>query len=1107
MKKAILFMFLLSLNIQAQTNKYWNRFENSKKEIIQNNYSKRENFPKEFSLYNLDLKEIREALLNFNKIKGKTDKKTIYIPTTTNQFEEFEIFEASNFDKELQEKFPEIRAYSGKSLTDKTATLKISISPYGIQTTIFRADNENEFIEPYSKDNTIYAVYKSKREKNNIAWTCSTDDKQTHDLISKEINKNNSTQRANNNVLKTMRLAQSCTGEYSQFHATAVGQPASVAVSLAAINNTLTRCNGVYEKDLALHLFLVASSTNVIYTNAATDPYGSTDDNYNSELQTTLTNIIGEDNYDIGHLFSAVGGATGNGNAGCIGCVCESGKGSGFTTRAVPQGDDFDIDFVVHEVGHQLGANHTFTMSPERSGNNMEPGSGITIMGYAGITSQDLAQHSIDTFHATSINQIQNNLVNKSCTINNPANNDAPLVNAGKDYTIPKSTPFILEGNATDANGDSLTYQWEQFDHDTANQTGTSSDADPAKTVGPNWISWAPVTSNYRYMPRVSSIIANSATTTATGNDAGILSEALSSVDRTLNFRLTVRDNHAFSSLAPTSAAQTNYDDMKVSVDGTAGPFSVTVPSNSGLSYVAGSNQTVTWNVASTNSGKVNCPFVDIYLFTNNSLSNGILLSSKVPNDGSETITIPNNVGTINRIMVRGHDNIFFDISNNNFAITSPSSSFAVQTSGTSGDQYRSTCQTSNTIEYTFNYNTLAGFNNTTNFTATGVPANTTVNFSPSSRTTTGTVTMTVTTTGTTPTGLSNIIVNATSGATTKTLPLYLEVFAPTGVTNLSSPANNANTQNTKLTLSWNSSTNATSYIVEVSTNNTFTNIINNSEVSTSSYEINNLSQGTNYYWRVTPKNSGCGLGTPSSTFKFTTGIINCSTVSNNTVRTISNIGKPTVTSTINIPSGVSILDLNLTTNITHGYVSDLTVTLTGPTGTSVVIIDGICDSSTDINATFDDSGSPLTCASDPAISGTVAPTNPLSVFNGTSSTGTWTLTIKDNISGDGGSLNSWSLNICDIQTALSNPNLEFADLKLYPNPNKGNFNIELNSDSSENIQINVFDIRGREILNKTYKASGSFNQNIDLQNAKSGVYLVTISDGTKKTVKRIIIE
>ncbi len=215
--------------------------------------------------------------------------------------------------------------------------------------------------------------------------------------------------------LKTMRLAQSCNGEYSNwFGATSSAQ---VALVLAAFNATLTRCNGVYEKDLALHLNLIANTTAVIYYNPATDPYTTNLSSWNNQLQSTLTSVIGEANYDIGHMFGASGGG---GNAGCIGCVCVNGsKGRGITSPAdgIPQGDNFDIDYVVHEVGHQLGANHTFSMSLEGTGQNKEVGSGITIMGYAGITSQDVAPHSIDIFHETSIAQIQANLATKTCPV------------------------------------------------------------------------------------------------------------------------------------------------------------------------------------------------------------------------------------------------------------------------------------------------------------------------------------------------------------------------------------------------------------------------------------------------------------------------------------------------------------------------------------------------------------------------------------------------------------------------------------------------------------------------------------------------------------------
>ena len=201
--------------------------------------------------------------------------------------------------------------------------------------------------------------------------------------------------------VKTMRLAQSCNGEYSNFFGAT--SSAQVSLVLAAFNATLTRSNGVYEKDLALHLNLIANTTSVIYYNPATDPY-TTLSSWNQQLQTTLTNVIGNANYDIGHMFGASGGG---GNAGCIGCVCVAptgtvplGKGSGITSPAdgIPQGDNFDIDYVVHEVGHQLGANHTFSFSIEGTGVNKEVGSGITIMGYAGITNQDAAPHSIDIF-------------------------------------------------------------------------------------------------------------------------------------------------------------------------------------------------------------------------------------------------------------------------------------------------------------------------------------------------------------------------------------------------------------------------------------------------------------------------------------------------------------------------------------------------------------------------------------------------------------------------------------------------------------------------------------------------------------------------------------
>ncbi len=171
---------------------------------------------------------------------------------------------------------------------------------------------------------------------------------------------------ASTGQIRTLRLAQSCNGEYSDyFGASTSGTAADQALVLAAFNATLTRSNGVYEKDLGVHLNLIPQTTSIIFYNPQTDPYTTNISSWNNQLATAIQNAgITPAMYDIGHMFGAAGGG---GNAGCIGCVCSSdhSKGRGITSPAdgIPEGDNFDIDYVVHEVGHQLGANHTFSMS------------------------------------------------------------------------------------------------------------------------------------------------------------------------------------------------------------------------------------------------------------------------------------------------------------------------------------------------------------------------------------------------------------------------------------------------------------------------------------------------------------------------------------------------------------------------------------------------------------------------------------------------------------------------------------------------------------------------------------------------------------------------
>ncbi|MEO6391967.1 MAG: reprolysin-like metallopeptidase, partial [Pyrinomonadaceae bacterium] len=560
----------------------------------------RTSFPTEFKLFDLRIDTLREQLFSIVGSDARQHSTVISLPNANGAIEQFEVFEASNFEPELQAQFPEIRAFSGRGITDKYATLKLSISPQGIQTMVFRTDTDNEFIEPYSADHKTYAVFRTHRERGALPWECSTDDKKLFSDTKVKIAESGQPESSAGQI-KTMRLAQSCNGEYANFFG--AFSSAQVSLVMAAFNATLARGNGVYEKDLGLHLNLIPSTTAVIYYNPATDPYSDDLSAWNAELQTSLTTNIGEANYDIGHLF---GGSGGGGNAGCIGCVCVNGqKGRGYTSPAngIPMGDDFDIDYVTHEVGHQLGANHTFSMLLEGSGTNKEVGSGITIMGYAGITAQDVGPHSIDKFHEASIAQVQTNLATKTCPVTTVMTaNHPPVVAPVGNFTIPISTPFALTGSATDPEGDPLTYQWEQDDNST--DSGAASIASPTKATGPNWLSFAPTTSGTRIFPRLSTIQSGLLVTPVLpGGDAGTNIEALSSVSRSLNFRLTVRDNRPY--VAGSTIGQTQFTNSVVTVTSTAGPFKVTAP-NTGVSWAGGSSQTVTWNVTGTNTGTVN---------------------------------------------------------------------------------------------------------------------------------------------------------------------------------------------------------------------------------------------------------------------------------------------------------------------------------------------------------------------------------------------------------------------------------------------------------------------------------------------------------------------
>ncbi len=614
--------------------------------------------------YKLDLNLLRSQLSNAQEMGPNAIPVVISLPTMSGKIERFNVYSFPVVVKELADKY-ELGSYVGTSVDDPTKYLRFSLAPNDFQSMIIGND-QYEFIEPTSSDRSVYAVH-PKTRKNAGGFLCSTDEspvsqKQIDALLKKGksfSNQSTDFAKSSDKKYRTMRLAMSVTGEYTQYFMTQANVPATAtddqkrAPALAAINATMTRVNGVFEKDFALHLNL-QSYPSIIYITAATDPYSNAGQGvagaWNQELQTVLTNNVGNANYDIGHLFGRSGGG---GNAGCIGCVCINpttavplGKGSGFTSpaNAVPQGDSFDIDYVAHEMGHQLGGNHTFSMSLEGSGVNMEPGSGSTIMGYAGITGPDtdVQANSDPYFHIASIDQIQENLMEKTCDVESPINNNPPVIANLPTYNIPKGTAFVLTASATDAENDPMTYTWEEVDDalvttDRFNLGNTTS--------GATFRSLPPSTSPTRYFPRLTSVL------NGILNNTGNTWEAVSTRARTTNFAVTVRDNN-------TNLTQQQSDfKIQTIVVGDNGPFRLA------NQYADVNTPTpIQWIVANTNAAPYNVTDVKIDYTTNNGTS-WTVLSNLTPNDGSENFTFPSSLnGQTIKVRISSIGNVFYAV-------------------------------------------------------------------------------------------------------------------------------------------------------------------------------------------------------------------------------------------------------------------------------------------------------------------------------------------------------------------------------------------------------------------------------------------------------------
>jgi len=665
MKNLLFGLFTLTtfLFSSAQTPSVWELLSDPLEDKIER-LSDKEDYLSEFKIYRLNL-NLLITKLNINQ----GEFVILDIPNSTGKMIKFKVFESSIMHPLLQEKYLNIKTYKGVGIDDPTSTIRFSLSPLGFHALSSSGIRSALFIEPYStNDNTLYIVFNKSSIRNyDTDFECLVDTEILNRTSQNNSNEFNGEGDIDDQKLRKYRLALSCTGEYSQNFAgngTVVQQKANV---LAAMITSINRVNEIYERDLGIRLEFIANNDELIYLDPSTDPWQN---EFNTTTAVTIDNVIGVENYDIGHNYNDTGG----GNAGCLGCVCSSNsqtnfhKGRAYTGSNNPVGDPFYIDYVAHEMGHQFYGWHTMNRC-SRSGNNteVEPGSGSSIMGYAGICNPNVQNQSDAHFNYVNIRDIGGYIktgFNPAYNVNVGICDDGitilnqpPDIDAGDDYVIPANTPFVLTGSAEDIDGnETLTYNWSQNDPEEApNNTTPQSNW----TSGPLYRSLLPSNSLKRYFPSLETVVSGSLSSTW---------EVTPSVTRALNFAFTVRDNGS-GFIGDNGTGQVVTDEMLVEVIDTGEPFQVTSQNEANITWSSNTTEIITWNVGGTTSNGINTNEVDIFLSTNGGINFDIILATGVPNTGNAEIIVPNIPSLSCRIMVKGSNQIFYSVNSTAFAI------------------------------------------------------------------------------------------------------------------------------------------------------------------------------------------------------------------------------------------------------------------------------------------------------------------------------------------------------------------------------------------------------------------------------------------------------
>jgi subtilisin-like proprotein convertase family protein len=961
--------------------------------------------PSIFKLYKIDDQSLKVSLFKAShesEVSGAFDSPTqIQLPTADGRMHTFAMVTYHLLHPDLQKQYPDIKAFYGICLENATMTVVADYSPtYGFRAVVSQPGVGKTYIDHFQRNDLNHRIVYYRKDYQKFSnWKCGVVSEK-HD--SREIRNGNRASLIGDCLFREYRLALACTGEYATFHG------GTIAGALAAMNTTMNRVNGVFAQEIAIRCVIIANNTNIIYTNGATDPYTNGDAGAMlDENQTTCDGVIGSANYDIGHVFG-----TNSGGVAGLGVVCINGsKAYGVTGSGSPVGDPFDIDYVAHEMGHQLGGPHTFNGDAGFcSGNRnaataMEPGSGSSIMAYAGICSpQNVQNNSDENFHAISLQNIKTFLAagGSNCDIpvagytNDPPNISAPANNT--TYNIPRSTPFALTMTATDPNGNGILYGWDQMNNNVATMPPVATN-----TVGPMFRFLEPSTNPTRYFPNLTAVLTGALVGAPFGGNNW---EVIPSVARTMNFRGVARD------ITPMSASCNSEVNVIVNTVASTGPFRIT-GLDVATTWLETDTKTITWDVAGSNAGTINTANVSILMSYDGGNTFPVTLLASTPNDGSQQIVVPVGTTTTARIMVRAVGNIFFDINNANITVNTGVPSFGLSLS-TSTINLCPNQQSSVTLDVS----SILGFINPVDLTLSGLPSGLSAAFATNPVIPGQSTSINFDNLSASP-GSYTIQISGISGALMDDINVTANILPSNPITTLITPINNAASISVNPTLNWSLASGTATYDLQLSRKPDFSNtILNISGIMTNSYLVTTPLLGySEYFWRVRAMNS-CGTGDWSNTsFKF--GTESCMVYTSTDVpKNI--VDNTTITSNLPITDKGTINDLDiLDLEGTHTWVGDLRFRIISPANTSVLFWNRPCNSGANENfdINFNQGAAAGAPPCPPTNGGTYRPNGSgvgtLNSFNTQSVRGNWRLTIRDTATQDEGVLQKWSVKTC----------------------------------------------------------------------------------------------